>query len=155
MRGQALITVYLFQVFLDCSCLLFLPKVLYNQFQETNIWCFFPGVGGPHPVAFGILVSWPGMEPMPPALEMQSLNHWTAREVPPMIFFYGDHIKCIYSWPLNNARVGIAEPLHSWKLVYKFWLPPDLTTIAYCWLGILSVTLNSQHMFYILYSVFL
>jgi len=87
MRGQALITVYLFQVFLDCSCLLFLPKVLYNQFQETNIWCFFSGVGGPHPVAFGILVSWPGMEPMPPALEMQSLNHWTAREVPPMIFF--------------------------------------------------------------------
>ena len=24
----------------------------------------------------------PGIEPVPPALEVQSLNHWTAREVP-------------------------------------------------------------------------
>ena len=25
---------------------------------------------------------WPGVKPVPPALETQSLNHWTAREVP-------------------------------------------------------------------------
>ena len=25
-------------------------------------------------------VPWPGIEPMPPALEVQSLNHWTIRE---------------------------------------------------------------------------
>ena len=29
----------------------------------------------------GILVPWPGIEPAPPALEAQSLNHWTAGEV--------------------------------------------------------------------------
>ena len=29
----------------------------------------------------GILVPWPGMEPMPPALGAWHLNHWTAREV--------------------------------------------------------------------------
>ena len=29
-----------------------------------------------------ILVPWPGIEPVPPAVEAQSLNHWTAREVP-------------------------------------------------------------------------
>ena len=29
----------------------------------------------------GILVPWPGIEPMPLAVEVQSLNHWTAREV--------------------------------------------------------------------------
>ena len=28
-----------------------------------------------------ILVSQPGIESVPPALEVQSLNHWTAREV--------------------------------------------------------------------------
>ena len=32
--------------------------------------------------AYGILVPWPEIEPTPPALEAQSLNHWTAREVP-------------------------------------------------------------------------
>ena len=26
--------------------------------------------------------SWPGIKPVPPALETQSLNHWTARKVP-------------------------------------------------------------------------
>ena len=33
-------------------------------------------------MACGILVPQPGIEPMPPALEAQSFNHWTAREVP-------------------------------------------------------------------------
>ena len=32
--------------------------------------------------AYGILVPHPGIEPMPPALEAQSLNHQTSREVP-------------------------------------------------------------------------
>ena len=31
--------------------------------------------------AWGILVSWPGIKPTPPAVEAQSLNHLTAREV--------------------------------------------------------------------------
>ena len=31
--------------------------------------------------ACGILVPQPGIEPAPPAVEAQSLNHWTAREV--------------------------------------------------------------------------
>ena len=28
----------------------------------------------------------PGVEPMPPAVEARSLNHWTTREVPTLIF---------------------------------------------------------------------
>ena len=32
------------------------------------------------------LVSWPGLEPRPPALGVQSLSHWTTREVP--VLFY-------------------------------------------------------------------
>ena len=35
-----------------------------------------------HHVACGILVPRPGIKPAPPALETQSLNHWTARDVP-------------------------------------------------------------------------
>ena len=36
----------------------------------------------PHVTACGILVYQPGIEPTTPALEAQSLNHWTNRDVP-------------------------------------------------------------------------
>ena len=36
----------------------------------------------PYHTACGILVPQPGIEPAPPAVEAQSPNHWTAREVP-------------------------------------------------------------------------
>jgi len=32
-------------------------------------------------MAYGILVPLPGIEPTPLAVEVQSLNHWTGREV--------------------------------------------------------------------------
>ena len=35
-----------------------------------------------HCSAYGILVSLPGIGPMPTAVEAMSLNHWTTREVP-------------------------------------------------------------------------
>ena len=35
----------------------------------------------PHCAACGILVPQPGIEPVPPAVEAWSPNHWTAREV--------------------------------------------------------------------------
>ena len=37
-------------------------------------------------MACKMLVPQPGMEPMPPAVEMWSLNHWTTREVPVVNF---------------------------------------------------------------------
>ena len=46
----------------------------------------------PCPSACGILVPWPGMEPIPSTLEAWSLNHWTAREVPRKILLW---VKCI------------------------------------------------------------
>ena len=36
----------------------------------------------PHHEECRILVPWPGIEPLPPVLEAQSLNHWTTKEVP-------------------------------------------------------------------------
>ena len=41
---------------------------------------------GPCPVAHGIFVPQPGMEPRPPTMETQSLNHWTTREAPGFLF---------------------------------------------------------------------
>ena len=38
-------------------------------------------MGGACCIVCGILVPQPGTEPTPPALETQTLNHWTAREV--------------------------------------------------------------------------
>ena len=39
----------------------------------------------PHCMACGILVPQPGIKPVPPAVEVQSPNHWTTREVPPSV----------------------------------------------------------------------
>ena len=41
-------------------------------------WVFFR----PHPVACGILGPQSWIKPMPPAMRVQSLNHWTTKEVP-------------------------------------------------------------------------
>ena len=40
----------------------------------------------PRHAACGILVPQPGIEPMPPIMEVQSLNHWIARETPTLHF---------------------------------------------------------------------
>ena len=54
----------------------------------SNFFFFFFGLlVWPHCAACGILVPQPGIEPVPPAVEAQSLNHWTAREVQVNIFF--------------------------------------------------------------------
>ena len=48
----------------------------------------------PHRVAYGTLVPWPGIKPLPLAIEAQSLTHWTLREVPQDLF----REKCIYPY---------------------------------------------------------
>ena len=45
---------------------------------------YFGGGGPPH--GMWDLISPPGVEPMSPALEVRSLNHWTTREVPIFLF---------------------------------------------------------------------
>ena len=41
----------------------------------------------PHHMVGGILVPWPGIELVPPAVEAQSPNHWTTREFPSIFIF--------------------------------------------------------------------
>ena len=52
--------------------------VIYTEHLPSDL---FWGAGGLD-TACGILVPRPGIRPIPPALEAQSLNHWTAREIP-------------------------------------------------------------------------
>ena len=53
--------------------------------QQNSFWLFFFNLKKcfDH-IACGILVPWPGIEPVPvlPALGVWSLNHWTTREIP-------------------------------------------------------------------------
>ena len=41
----------------------------------------------PHLKAYRILVPWPGIEPMTPAMEVWSLNHWASRGLPSLQTF--------------------------------------------------------------------
>ena len=56
--------------------------------NKWKLWLFikilfiFNFIFWPHFRACEILIPWPGIKPMPPAVEAQSVNHWTSREVP-------------------------------------------------------------------------
>ena len=58
-------------------CLFFKNRLVIFYF----IYLFFFGIP-----PCGILVPQPGIEPMPPAMEVGSLNHWTTREDPTPLF---------------------------------------------------------------------
>ena len=52
-------------------------------------------------MACGILVPEPGIEPESPAVEAQSLNDWTAREVPAILEFIF-HVEEIINKQINR-----------------------------------------------------
>ena len=77
-------------------------------------------------VVCGVTVLWPGIKPGPPALEVQRLNHWTAREVPNLETLYS-------SCGLSNrvlASFTTKEPgdtsyfrcLRSLRVEYETWV---------------------------------
>ena len=51
--------------------------------RRLFVFCFLFGCAS---LARGILVRWPGIELTSPALEAQSLNHWTTGDVPALVF---------------------------------------------------------------------
>ena len=63
-------------------CFLFFFKC--NPF--LYFYFLFKKLFWPHCMSCGILVPWPGIEPMSLAVEAQSLNHWTTREVSTTLF---------------------------------------------------------------------
>ena len=76
------------------------------------------------------LIPQPGIKPMPSAVEVQSLNHWTTREV-----LKGHrllHFRCLYTVPLSllsSLTHPVTSSLKTVPVVSQgFWnpLPPDL-----------------------------
>ena len=78
--------------------------------EEWFFVLFFWGGGfWPRCAACGILVPQPGIEPTPPALEVWSLNHWTAREAPRMVFYCGQKTSYLYMKELPE-KMGPPTP---------------------------------------------
>ena len=69
--------------------------------------------------ACGILASWPGIEPSPPAQQVCSLNHWTARKVLSLLFQLLYQI-CSRSSPEIKAR---SQKLEAGKMQEGFQRP--------------------------------
>ena len=55
------------------------------KFSVFNLVHFFLW---PCHAACGTLVPWPGIEPTPPVVKVQNLNHWTFRQVPKLVPFF-------------------------------------------------------------------
>ena len=74
-------------------------------------------------LASGILIPWPGVKPVCPAVDMQSLNHWTTREV--LLFLEGlVYCTCLwytYFYSVHGNEITIyfmrVESLDFWNLL--------------------------------------
>ena len=74
--------------------------------QINGFFFFFPP---PHCVAYGLLVPWPVIKPETPAVEAQSLNHWTTREVPRLhtfFWFWPYCTTCVILVPQTEIKPG-------------------------------------------------
>ena len=95
---------------------------------------FYLFLGPPHGIA--ILVPQPGFKLTPPAVEVQSLNHWTTREVPPSAFL------------LESLRGSSQQYGHDFQDCPHPTQPrhPALTT---CWIQQFSSHMPAQQAFLI------
>ena len=80
-------------------------------------------------IACRLLVPRPGIKPMPSAVEVRSLNHWTTREVP--------HVLCLFILPLRSTDLNSEQfclpcpllfpvPIPTTHQIFK-WFPPILS----------------------------
>ena len=81
----------------------------------------------PHLVTLKILVPWPGIEPMLPAMEAWSFNHWTTREVLHLVLTTKSPVLSPHSqanwdvWSLDNNSL-LSEPHFSLILIWEDWV---------------------------------
>ena len=81
----------------------------------------------------GILVPWPGVMLMPPALEAWSLNHWTAREVPCGSLML-EGVEMQGNWHLGGIVINNLEQWFSNCIILPpFLFTPCLDTLDNIW----------------------
>ena len=95
-------------------------------------------------MACRILVQWSGIKPMSPAVEAQSLNHWTVREVPWGNEFYRqceDSWKRTFPWSSLQMSVQLSQHLdqpceslsrESFWATPNFWLTELMSIVFSC-----------------------
>ena len=81
------------------------PPLAYHS-TNTTIFFFF---------CYRVLVSQPGIQPVPPVVGAQSLNHWTAREVPTNMM-EGRTALC-------QVLVCITEDVRPWACLQEAYIP--------------------------------
>ena len=95
-----------------CSCYLcfwlYPQNHCQNQYQGVFPLCFLLGVTWfqvlllfyfwLHCMACKILMLWPGIKSIPPAEEVWSLNHWTAREIPQVLHWNLIHFELFFAY---------------------------------------------------------
>ena len=86
-----------------------------------------------------IIVPLPGIELMPPTLEAQSHNHWAAREVPILIFYYLFYKIYRYSWTFDGSihNFSTLEKQYAFSRNhtshFEFWSFPRLAILSWYW----------------------
>ena len=89
---------------------------------ENGFFFFWPGR-----VACRILVPQPGTEPVPPAVEAQSLNQWTTREFPRMAFSLSYSTPPSYTPKVDMKRERIlCVNFKEDSQTLSFWIHADL-----------------------------
>ena len=97
------------------------------------LFCFWP-----HCEACRVLFPWPGMELLPLAVKVQSLNHWTAGEFPRDIFLAwwmnkkGQHKRVVEGCSQDQNLLHDLAGYMIWSLpasglVLYFWTPQPLS----------------------------
>ena len=79
----------------------------------------------PQHMACGILIPWPGIKPTSPTLGVWSLNHWTARKIPPILSCY-PFLHTIDAWLLILNYFSPTIIWHQWQR--GKWMSWDLNT---------------------------
>ena len=108
--------------------------------SSNKSWILFVCFGlrdlGPHCVACGILVPQPGFEPISPAVEALSPNHWTAREFPRAVLYLMPDFPSLYL-SLGGARSSWAAVLYEWlsKVMVRSISIKGRYTWIYTWMA--------------------
>ena len=105
---------YLLTIY-DTLIFMFHFEIYFNSFKKTYLFIYLFS----HHMACGILFPQPGIKPVPPAVEGQSLNHWTTRDFP--LKFFVCLFVCLFfevSLTYNKLHTYKVYYLVSFKLMY-------------------------------------